>query len=131
MCARCEASHLCIVWRSGVVIQVGRGTVADIGSEGVVLGAAAKNGDVQVKVGPLTVKSKLDRLRKLPKSAASSPKGGRMGSTGKGGGGGGDGRKKEKRVQANVGPCCTHACQHFGPAWFPCRGCGAGRRQLP
>ena len=86
-----------------MLTQVRLATHADIGSQGVVMGAAAKNGDVQVKVGPLTVKSKLDRLRKVAKAPASSaaPKGGRMGSTGKGGGGGGKakiGREKKRRL---------------------------------
>ena len=40
----------------------------DIGSEAVVVSAPAKNGDVQVKVGPLAMKTKLDRLRKLSRA---------------------------------------------------------------
>ena len=59
----------------------------DIGSEGVVLQAPSKNGDVQVKVGPLSMKTKLDRLRKITGLATPKPQGGvggggRMGSMG-------------------------------------------------
>ena len=62
----------------------------------MVVQAPSKNGDVQVKVGPLSMKTKLDRLRKVQKAGA--PGGGRQGSIGGGrqgsiGGGGGKGGK--------------------------------------
>jgi hypothetical protein len=90
----------------------------DIGSQGVVVQAPSKNGDVQVKVGPLTMKTKLDRLRKVQPSAADAKlpaPGRRLGSLGGGGGGGGKtgktGKKKGgyKQMLGNAVRCAS-AC---------------------